>query len=135
MSGTIQAPSSILTQFPTTPPVSSVTTTNVENFIATAFGMFQTTQTVSYQPVITDAGTTILMNSATPVNLTIASGVFSIHQAFAVRQIGAGQVTFVASSTTLLSSSGTLTTRAQYSLVVLTQSPTLNTWYLDGDLT
>ena len=57
-------------------------------------------QTDSYSLVATDAGKVVVLNKASAVNLTVPSGLGAGFTC-SVIQKGAGQVTFVASSTTI----------------------------------
>jgi hypothetical protein len=63
------------------------------------------TQTGSYTILSSDNGRIIIVNSATAVNITVPSGLAVGFNCMVV-QIGAGQVTMVASGTTLNSASG-----------------------------
>jgi hypothetical protein len=92
-------------------------------------------KTASYTLVSGDNNKLIEYNSATPVNNTIDSGVFTAGNQILVSQYGAGQVTFVAGSgVTLRSPSGKTKTTGQYSMVsIICISAT--EFYISGDLT
>jgi hypothetical protein len=105
---------------------------------------FQTTQLVgvnlqaaSYQPIISDVNKLILMNVAGANNFTVptnATVAFAIGTVFGVTQFGAGQTTLVAAGGVTINTPSSLTTRAQYSTVVLVQT-SANVWLAGGDLT
>jgi hypothetical protein len=63
------------------------------------------TQTSSYTIQSSDNGRIIIVNSASAVNITVPSGL-AVGFSCTIVQIGAGQVTMVASGTTLNSASG-----------------------------
>lgn len=75
------------------------------------------TQTTSYTLQASDNGKVVVMNSSTAVNLTVPAGL-ALGFNCSVIQIGTGQVTLVASSVTLNSSSG-LKIAAQHGAVSL----------------
>lgn len=90
----------------------------------------------TYKP--TDAGTVVRHTSATAVNATIdtnANQAFALTQVFTARQVGAGQVTFVAvTGVTLNIPTGFLAkTRTQGSAVMF-HYVAANTWDVTGDL-
>jgi hypothetical protein len=92
-------------------------------------------KTASYTLVAGDNNKLIEYNSATPVNNTINSGVFTAGNQILVSQYGAGQVTFVAGSgVTLLSPSGKTKTTGQYSLATII-AISASEFYISGDLT
>ena len=92
-------------------------------------------KTASYTLVAGDNNKLIEYNSATPVNNTIDSGVFSAGNQILVSQYGAGQVTFVAGSgVTLRSPSGKLKLTGQYSLATII-AISATEFYISGDLT
>lgn len=140
MVDTIRSPSDLTTNlFQDGQPAGSITPNDARDLIVSAFGVFTpTAKTASYTLVLTDAGTTIRMNLAGANNLTVplnSSVAFPIGTVISIRQTGAGQTTIVATGgVTLISSSGTLTLRAQGSLATLTKDAS-DTWYVDGDLT
>ena len=91
-------------------------------------------KTASYQIVAGDVGYMIVMNVGTACNLTVPSGLgLSQGQRIDIFQLGAGQVTVVASGTTIRSTP-TLKLRAQYSAATLIVGSGANTYYLVGDL-
>lgn len=83
-----------------------------------------------------DFGYFIEVDKGTAVEITVPAIATSVNgnsgASFIICQKGAGQVTVVASGSTLTSSS-TLKTRAQYSVIAL-QATSLNTWRLFGDM-
>jgi hypothetical protein len=91
-------------------------------------------KTASYTLVSGDNNKLIEYNSATPVNNTIDSGVFTAGNQILVSQYGAGQVTFVAGSgVTLRSPSGKLKLTGQYSLATII-AISATEFYISGDL-
>jgi len=94
-------------------------------------------QAASYQPVLSDSGKLILMSVAgantftVPTNATVA---FAIGTVLSVSQTGAGQTTIVAAGGVTINTPSSLTTRAQYSTVVMIQTAA-NVWIIGGDLT
>jgi hypothetical protein len=91
-------------------------------------------KTASYTLVSGDNNKLIEYNSATPVNNTINSGVFTAGNQILVSQYGAGQVTFVAGSgVTLRSPSGKLKLTGQYSLATII-CISATEFYISGDL-
>jgi hypothetical protein len=92
-------------------------------------------KTASYTLVAGDNNKLIEYNSATPVNNTIDSGVFTAGNQILVSQYGAGQVTFVAGAgVTLRSPSGKLKLTGQYSLATII-AISATEFYISGDLT
>jgi len=92
-------------------------------------------KTASYTLVSGDNNKLIEYNSATPVNNTIDSGVFTAGNQILVSQYGAGQVTFVAGAgVTLRSPSGKLKLTGQYSLATII-CISATEFYISGDLT
>ena len=91
-------------------------------------------KTASYQLVAGDAGYLIVMNVSTACNLTVPSGLgLSQGQRIDIFQLGAGQVTVVASGTTIRFTP-TLKLRARYSAATLIVGTGSETYYLTGDL-
>lgn len=136
MSGTIESPTTLLIEYPDNTS-GLVLPANGRNLIASAFGMLQPRFLVSTTVTAAQWGQTLKMNSATTINVTIPAGVLTAGKSISVRQEGVGQVTFVGTGgVTYASSTGTVTTRAQNSLVTATADPdTANLFWLDGDLT
>ena len=90
-------------------------------------------QTDSYQLQSSDIGKLVTLSKSTAVNLTVPSGLgLTAGQRIDLAQLGAGQVTVVASSTTVNGTPG-LKLRAQYSAATLICTAT-NTYLLVGDL-
>lgn len=96
----------------------------------------------AYTLALTDVSSTlgegiVTMNNAAantltvPANATVALPVGTQVQ---VVQLGAGQTTIAAATGVTVSTPSTLTARAQYSALILTQVAA-NTWVLGGDMT
>jgi hypothetical protein len=96
-----------------------------------------TTKTVGYTFALTNGGAEVDYNSSSGGTFTIptnASVAFPVGAVISCRQMGSGQLTIVgAGGVTLHNGSSLYVTRAQYSLVALTQGAA-NVWYLDGDV-
>lgn len=125
------------TSFPTN-GVGAIDAQDMRDFVVSSMLVQTTSQAASYTAVLADGWTVVEMNSASAVNFTVppnASVAFEIGAALQVCQYGAGQVTIVAGAgVTLRTPTGTLTTRAQYSIVGL-QQRAANEWIVSGDLT
>lgn len=110
---------------------------SVRTAVSSLAGVASTTQTGSYTAVLADAGTVVEMNAASAVNFTVplnSSVAYDIGTVLEVYQMGAGQVTLVATGgVTLRTPTATLTTRAQYSTVSLRKRAT-DEWVVSGDL-
>lgn len=90
-------------------------------------------KTADYTLTNADVGYLVTVNSATAKNITVATTLgMTAGQRIDIMQTGAGQVTVVASSTTV-NASPTLKLRAQYSAATLICTAT-NTYVLVGDL-
>lgn len=90
-------------------------------------------KTGDYTLTYSDVGALITVNSATGKNITVGTALgMTAGQRIDIIQTGAGQVTVVASGTTV-SASPTLKLRAQYSAATLICLST-NTYILIGDL-
>lgn len=90
-------------------------------------------QTDSYSLLSSDNGKTVTLNKSTVVNLTVPSGLgLTAGHRIDIIQLGAGQVTVVASGTTVNGTPG-LKLRAQYSAASLLCVGT-NSYVLIGDL-
>lgn len=95
-----------------------------------------TQQAGSYTAALTDGNTVVEMTSASANNFTVppnASVAFPVGTWLQVLQYGAGQTTIVAGGGVTLRTPSSLTTRAQYSTVVLRQRAA-NEWVVMGDL-
>jgi hypothetical protein len=94
-------------------------------------------QSSAYVLVLTDAGDSIDVTSATATTVTVppnSSVAFPIGTVLEVSQLGTGQITIVAGAGVTLNSPGSLVhTRVQYSVLSL-RKLTTNTWILSGDL-
>lgn len=100
-------------------------------------GIATTSQTTSYTLVLADRGTMIEMNSGSSLNLTIplnSSVTFDVGTTVGICQMGAGQVTVVATGGVTLRNPSSLTTRAQYSTISVRKRAT-DEWVVSGDLT
>lgn len=102
------------------------------DILAAQRGAAVNTQTAAYTLVLADAGRPVEMNSATAVNLTVPPSIFSNGDMVEVRQVGAGQVTFVAGAGVAITQTDTQKTRKQWSVVYVIQRST-NTFLLTGD--
>jgi len=94
------------------------------------------TQTDSYTLVLGDATKYVRMNKGTACNLTVplnSSVAFPVGTQILIRQVGAGQVTVVATGGVTITTSQTLLLRAQHSSASLVKVDT-DTWELAGDL-
>lgn len=94
------------------------------------------TQTDSYTLVLGDATKYVRMNKGTACNLTVplnSSVAFPVGTQILIRQVGAGQVTVVATGGVTITTSQTLLLRAQHSSASLIKVAT-DTWELAGDL-
>lgn len=85
----------------------------------------------TYTILATDLGKLITFDNALPITVTVPAGLGIGFHCECV-QIGAGQVTFVASGTTLNSADAELKTRTQYSATAL-QAYVADTFLLAGD--
>lgn len=95
-------------------------------------------QTDNYTLVLGDASSSVGVSKATAVNVTVplnATVAYPVGTVIEVRQVGAGQVTIVATGgVTLRAAGGALKTRVQYSAASLLKVAT-DTWSVQGDLT
>lgn len=90
-------------------------------------------QTDSYSLVTSDAGKLVTLNKSTAVNLTVDSSLgLSAGQRIDIAQLGTGQVTVVASSTTVNGTPG-LKLRARYSVAMIICLSS-NNYLVVGDL-
>ena len=90
-------------------------------------------KTAAYTLVTGDAGKVITVDSASPVDVTVSASLdLAVGQRIDLIQTGAGQVTVVASSTTV-NATPTLHLRAQYSAATLLCVGT-DSYLLIGDL-
>jgi Protein of unknown function (DUF2793) len=94
-------------------------------------------QTASYTAVLGDGNNLVTMNVASANNFTVpphSSVAFAVGTTLTIIQIGAGQTTLVAGAGVTVNNPSSLTARARYSTVSLTQIAT-DTWIAAGDLT
>ena len=95
-------------------------------------------KTADYTLGLGDASSSIGVDSGTAKNLTVplnSSVAFPVGTVIEVRQVGAGQVTIVATGgVTLRSAGAALKLRAQYAAASLLKVAT-DTWSVQGDLT
>ena len=90
----------------------------------------------SYTLTAADSAKVITMNNASAITVTVPSGVFVAGDVITVLQIGAGQVTFSASGTTITSTGATAASpkiRAQYAAAQVICTGT-NTFTIVGDI-
>lgn len=74
-------------------------------------------KTTAYTVVAADIGTTVVVNSASAVNVTINTGTLTAGDVFEVWQRGAGQVTMVAGAGMTQRAPAGAKTRVQYSII------------------
>lgn len=94
-----------------------------------------TTQTGNYAFQASDANTEVDYNSGSAGTFTIepySSAPMAIGTIIQCRQRGTGQLTIAAATGVTLYYANAAVTRAQYSLISITQGA-LNIWYVDGD--
>lgn len=100
----------------------------------------QQTKIVDYQLTLDDVerGRMIIMNAGTALNLTVPDdatvGGWPSIGSVGILQLGAGQVTVVASGSTVIRTPETLKLRAQYSTAALILTGTTDEWVLVGDI-
>ena len=88
-------------------------------------------------PVVNASQGIVTMNNAAANTLTVptnATVAFPVGAQIQVTQLGAGQTTIAAAAGATVSTPSTLTARAQYSTLILTQVAA-DTWILGGDMT
>jgi len=93
-------------------------------------------ETASYTLVLADAGKMVEVDNASAVNLTVplnATVAFPVGTVIQLAQIGAGQMTVVATGGVTINTASTLLLRAQYSTATLIKRAT-DTWLLAGDM-
>lgn len=83
---------------------------------------------------ITDAGTHQECTNASAQTITVPPDVFEAGTEIEFLQLGAGQVGFALGAGVTIQPSTTLKISAQYKMVLLKQTSTLNTWVLIGSL-
>lgn len=92
-------------------------------------------QTNDYTLVATDVNKSVEMNKATAVSVTVplnSSVPFTVGTVIEIVQVGAGQVTVVATGGVTVNTHATLLTRAQWSTLGLRKRAT-DVWILTGD--
>lgn len=135
MSGTIQTPSFLMSTEIVDNTTGLLTPGRMRDVVETFAGAPTVTYTASRVLTATDRGLTLRMNLGSALTVTVNSGVLLANQQFAVRQIGAGQVTIVAGAgLTRQSSTGTFATKALWSLIIVTVDIDGTTLLIDGDL-
>ena len=95
------------------------------------------TQNTSYVAALTDNTNVVVMNVGSACTFTVppnSSVAFPVGSVLTVIQEGTGQVTLTAGIDVTINTPSSLTTRAQYSTVALTQVAA-NVWVAAGDLT
>ncbi len=91
--------------------------------------------TTSRTLVLSDADAYIVTSHASPVTVTVPSGVFPIPTTLVIAQLGDGQVTISsAPGVTVHSATGFYSTRVKYSVIGL-MMVSANNWILTGDVT
>ena len=99
-------------------------------------GLVINSQTVSYTLVLSDASKLVEINSGSANNLTVplnSSVAFPIGTQISLLQVGAGQMTVVATGGVTINATPGLKLRAQWSSATLVKRNT-DTWVLVGDL-
>jgi hypothetical protein len=99
-------------------------------------GLVINNQTVSYTLVLSDASKLVEINSGSANNLTVplnSSVAFAIGTQISLLQVGAGQMTVVATGGVTINATPGLKLRAQWSSATLIKRAT-DTWVLVGDL-
>jgi hypothetical protein len=99
-------------------------------------GLVINSQTVSYTLVLSDASKLVEINSASANNLTVplnSAAAFPIGTQVSLLQVGAGQMTVVATGGVTINATPGLKLRAQWSSATLVKRGT-DTWVLVGDL-
>lgn len=94
-------------------------------------------QTASYTAVLGDGNNIVTMNVASANNFTVppnSSVAFAIGTTLTIVQIGAGKTTLVAGAGVTINNPSSLSARAQYSTISVTQIAA-NVWVAAGDLT
>ena len=118
--------------------VDSTTATGLKWATPTDVNLTFNAQTgTTYTLVSGDVNKLVTLSNASAITLTVPNGVFTTGQQINVQQIGAGQVSIVSDGTTVLTSTGAVSTapklRAQYSAatIICTSS---NNFTVVGDL-
>jgi hypothetical protein len=126
-----------------TAPLNNASNSSLQQYVRNNSGLgdiyIANVQTTSYTLTADDAiaNTVVEMNSASGVVVTVppnAQPGFMKGNQVRVTQVGAGQITFSPGAGVTLRTPRSLTSRAQWSTVVLRQRAT-NEWVLEGDLT
>jgi len=92
--------------------------------------------TASYDLAAADAGKYIRINSATPVDVNVLAnsvGAYPLGSVYTFRQVGEGEITFIAGGGVTINTTETLTTRMQHSTVTLV-NVAVDEWDLAGDM-
>lgn len=141
MSGyTIRTPATVLTTLiQDGQAAGSINPQDIRDLFASVMSMEPNVQTSSYTLVLTDIWQSLVMNSATAVNVTVppnSSVAFQVGAIIPWYGVGAGLITFVqGSGVTLETASGvSLVSRVQRSSGALWKRAT-DTWVVTGDLT
>jgi hypothetical protein len=110
---------------------------NVSAYVPTQPAPAVNTQTSTYVATISDAQNIVVMNVSSATTFTVppnSSVDFPVGTVLTVIQYGTGQVTLTAGAGVTFYTPSSLTTRAQYSTVSLSQV-SVDTWIAGGDLT
>jgi hypothetical protein len=113
------------------------TTASWEPAIATLNLTFNAQTGTTYTLVAGDLNKLVTLSNASPIVLTVPNGIFTTGQQINIQQIGAGQVSIASDGTSVLTSTGAVSTapllRAQYSAatIVCTSS---NNFTVIGDI-
>ena len=114
------------------------TTATWEPAIATLNITFNAQTGTTYTLVAGDLNKLVTLSNASAITLTVPNGIFTTGQQINIQQIGAGQVSIASDGTSVLTSTGAVSTapklRAQYSAatIICTSS---NNFTVIGDLT
>jgi hypothetical protein len=92
----------------------------------------KTVTSTTYTLLSSDLGKVLLMDNALPITITVPAGLSEGFHCQVVQE-GAGQVSFLESSTTIHSAGNELNTRLQYSAVAV-QAKATDVFLLAGDL-
>jgi hypothetical protein len=141
MSGyTIRTPAQVLTTLiQDAQTAGAINAQDIRDLLASVSSLEPNVQTASYTLVLADVWQTLVMNSASAVNVTIppnSSVAFQIGSIIPWYGLGAGLVTFVAGAGVTLETraTGTLVSAVQRASGGLWQRAA-NTWVISGDLT
>ena len=106
------------------------TTASWEPAIATLNITFNAQTGTTYTLVSGDLNKLVTLSNASPITLTVPNGIFTTGQQINIQQIGAGQVSIASDGTSVLTSTGAVSTapllRAQYSAATIVCTSSYN---------